>query len=110
MPELMWSLDLSSVCVVDDKGKIVCESKGIHHPDALAKHFADIDLPFNRIGLEAGPLSQWLREGLIQAGFDVVLLKTRHVKAALARPRSKLKSGVALDRREPSPVLSKGEP
>ena len=78
------SLDLSSICVVDDKGKIVCESKVSSDPDALAKHFADIDLPFRRIGLEAGPLSQWLREGLIQAGFDVVLLETRHVKAALS--------------------------
>jgi len=33
--------------------------------------------------LEAGPLSQWLHAGLIQAGFEAVLLETRHVKAAL---------------------------
>jgi transposase len=78
------SLDLSSVCVVDDKGKIICESKVASDPDSLAKYFTDIDLPFDRIGLEAGPLSQWLREGLIQTGFDVVLLETRHVKAALS--------------------------
>lgn len=78
------SLDLSSVCVVDGTGKIVSESKVSSDPDALAKHCADIDLPIARIGLEAGPLSQWLREGLIQAGFDVVLLETRHVKAALS--------------------------
>jgi transposase len=39
---------------------------------------------FKRIGLEAGPLSQWLYEGLTNAGFDVVLLETRHVKAALS--------------------------
>ena len=36
-----------------------------------------------RVGLEAGPLSQWLHAGLIAAGFDAVLLETRHVKAAL---------------------------
>jgi transposase len=37
-----------------------------------------------RIGMEAGPLSQWLREGLIDAGFEVVPLETGHVKAALS--------------------------
>jgi transposase len=40
-----------------------------------------------RIGLEAGPLSQWLHAGLAKAGFDVVLLETRQVKAALSAPR-----------------------
>ena len=37
-----------------------------------------------RIGLEAGPLSQWLHAGLSRAGFEVVLLETRQVKAALS--------------------------
>jgi transposase len=37
-----------------------------------------------RIGLEAGPLSQWLHAGLTAAGFEAVLLETRHVKAALS--------------------------
>jgi transposase len=37
-----------------------------------------------RIGLEAGPLSQWLHAGLARAGLEVVLLETRHVKAALS--------------------------
>ena len=37
-----------------------------------------------RIGLEAGPLSQWLYAGLRRAGCEVVLLETRHVKAALS--------------------------
>ncbi len=35
------------------------------------------------VGLEAGPLSQWLHAGLVEAGFETVLLETRHVKAAL---------------------------
>jgi len=43
-----------------------------------------LGFPVTRIGLEAGPLSHWLYAGLTQAGFDVVLLETRHVKAALS--------------------------
>ena len=36
-----------------------------------------------RIGLEAGPLSQWLFEGLSNAGLPVVCIETRHTKAFL---------------------------
>ena len=35
-----------------------------------------------RIGLEAGPLSQWLYAGLNEAGFAVELLETWHVRDA----------------------------
>jgi transposase len=41
-------------------------------------------VPLTRIGLEAGPLSQWLHAGLTAAGFEAALLETRHVKAALS--------------------------
>ena len=37
-----------------------------------------------RIGLEAGPLSQWLYGALRESGLAVELLETRHVKAALS--------------------------
>jgi transposase len=53
-------------------------------PAALVRFFQALDLPLSRIGLEAGPLSQWLHAGLTAAGFAVVLLETRHVKAALS--------------------------
>src|SRR6266540_1738558 len=46
--------------------------------------FEELGFPMKRIGLEAGPLSQWLHAGLAQAGFETVLLETRHVKAALS--------------------------
>lgn len=78
------SLEQSSVCVVDANGKIVREVKVASEPEALVALFASLGFPLNRIGLEAGPLSQWLHAGLAAAGFDVVLLETRHVKAALS--------------------------
>jgi transposase len=43
-----------------------------------------VGLSIERIGLEAGPLSQWLHAGLTNGGFETVLLETRHVKAALS--------------------------
>ena len=78
------SLKESSVCVVDGTGKIVREAKTASEPEALCQFMARIGFSLTRIGLEAGPLSQWLREGLVDAGFEVVLLETRHVKAALS--------------------------
>ena len=78
------SLELSSVCIVDAKGKIVREAKVASDPDALVAFFKGLGFPVARIGLEAGPLSQWLYAGLAQAGFEAVLLETRHVKAALS--------------------------
>ena len=77
------SLELCSVCVVDGTGRIVREAKVASEPDALVRHFRDSGLAFTRIGLEAGPLSHWLHAGLTEAGFEAVLLETRHVKAAL---------------------------
>lgn len=78
------SLKDSSVCVMDASGKIVREAKVASEPDALVRFFAELGLPVARLGLEAGPLSQWLHAGLSQAGYEVVLLETRHVKAALS--------------------------
>ena len=78
------SLELSSVCVVDAQGRIVKEVKVASDPDALAAWFKEQTFAVSLIGLEAGPLSQWLYAGLTQAGFATVLLETRHVKAALS--------------------------
>jgi transposase len=78
------SLELSSVCVVDAQGKIVKEAKVASEPEALVTFFEALGFAVKRIGLEAGPLSQWLHAGLNRAGFETVLLETRHVKAALS--------------------------
>src|SRR6187431_3605947 len=78
------SLERSSVCVVDATGKIIREAKVASEPEALAGFFRQLGLAVTRIGLEAGPLSQWLHVGLSEAGFEAVLLETRHVKAALS--------------------------
>lgn len=78
------SLEQSSVCVVDAAGRIVREAKVASEPEALVRFFRHAGVPVARVGLEAGPLSQWLHAGLSEAGFEAVLLETRHVKAALS--------------------------
>ena len=78
------SLKDSSVCVVDATGRILREAKVASEPEALVAWFRGLGLEVRRIGMEAGPLSQWLHTGLGEAGLEAVLLETRHVKAALS--------------------------
>lgn len=76
------SLECSSVCVVDATGKIVREGKVASEPAALIAWFGSLGVRVVRIGLEAGPLSQWLYAAMKQAGLAVELLETRHVRDA----------------------------
>jgi transposase len=76
------SLECSSVCVVGAGGKIVREAKVASEPEALIGWFHSLGFDLARIGLEAGPLSQWLYASMKQAGYAVELLETRHVSDA----------------------------
>ncbi len=78
------SLELSSLCVLDAARKVVREAKVASEPEALVAFLRKLGLPVACVGLEAGPLSQWLHDGLRKTGFDAVLLEIRHVKAALS--------------------------
>src|SRR3954453_2380753 len=62
------SLERSSVCVVDASGRVVREAKVASEPEALVDFFRRLGIPLTRVGLEVGPLSQWLDAGLTGAG------------------------------------------
>src|SRR6202049_4085858 len=76
------SLESASLCVVDATGRIVREAKVASEPEVLIEWFRGLGLAMTRIGLEAGPLSQWLYAGMRDAGLAVELLETRHVRDA----------------------------
>ena len=73
----------TSVCIVDDAGKIVREVKVASEPQALLAVLTDPAYRFKRIGLEAGPLSQWLYSALAEAGLPMICVETRHMRAVL---------------------------
>ena len=58
------SVNETSVCIVDDTGRIVREVRVASEPDALLPVLTNPAYHFKRIGLEAGPLSQWLFSAL----------------------------------------------
>src|SRR5438876_4779286 len=77
------SVKETSVCIVDDAGKIVREARVASEPEALLQALANNSYRFKRVGLEAGPLSQWLYSVLAEAGLPVICVETRHMRAVL---------------------------
>ena len=52
-------------------------------PAALLNVLGNPTYRFKRIGLEAGPLSQWLFSGLAEESLPVICVETRHMQAVL---------------------------
>ena len=77
------SVKKTSVCIVDGTGKIVREVKVASEPEALLPVLTNPSYHFKRIGLEAGPLSQWLFSALAEAGLPAICVETRHMRAVL---------------------------
>ena len=75
------SVKETSVCIVDDTGRIVKEVKAASEPQALLKVLGNPAYRFKRIGLEAGPLSQWLFSGLAEAGLPVVCVERWSIRS-----------------------------
>jgi transposase len=77
------SVKQTSVCIVDDAGKIVREARVASEPEALLQVLTNTIYRCKRVGLEAGPLSQWLYSVLAEAGLPVICVETRHMRAVL---------------------------
>src|SRR5262245_45378793 len=77
------SVKETSVCIVDDAGEIVREVKVASEPEALLSVLKNPAYRFRRIGLEAGPLPQWLFSALAEAELPMVCVDTRHMQAVL---------------------------
>ena len=77
------SLKLTSICIVDEKGKIVREGTVASDPEAIAA-FVKLHAPHvARIGLETGATATWLWTELKKMGLPVICIDARHAKAAL---------------------------
>src|SRR6266513_5592118 len=77
------SVKETSICIVDETGRIVGEVKVASEPETLLQVLMNPAYHFKRIGLEAGPLSQWLFSALGEAGLPVICVETRHMQAVL---------------------------
>ena len=83
------SLENTTLCVMAHDGTVIREAVVPSDPAALAADLAQHRRRLMTIGLEAGPLSEWLVRGLAAHGLSAVLMETRQVRAALSARLSK---------------------
>jgi transposase len=79
----------TSLCVVDHAGKIVKEARVPTEPEAIVALLGKGSFTPKRVGLEAGPMSQWLYAGLAEAGLPVICVEAQHMRSALSAQRNK---------------------
>jgi transposase len=77
------SLEETTICVVDETGRIMKEVRTASEPDPLVAALQCAGLPLERIGLEACSLTAWLHEGLRQAGLPAICIEARRANAAM---------------------------
>src|SRR5215207_3665847 len=78
------SLETTTICIMSSDGTITKEAVVATEPDSIAICLGDDLTRIERIGLEAGRLSEWLVRELSVLGIVVTLLETRQVRAALS--------------------------
>jgi transposase len=77
------SLEETAICVVDEIGRIVKERRVASEPQALSEALRDIELPLERVGLEACSLTAWLHDHLRNDGLHAICIETRQANAAM---------------------------
>ena len=77
------SLEETAICVVDGTGRIVKEARAPSEPQALITALRQIELPLERIGLEACSLTAWLHDELRSAGLPAICIETRQANATM---------------------------
>ncbi len=83
------SLRFCALCIVDNKGKVLFERELPCEVVDIAECLSSFQHPIERVGFEAGTMSQHLFFGLSAEGFDVVCMEARQVNAALSAMRNK---------------------
>ena len=78
------SLDTTAVCVLSSSGEVICEVVARSEAEDIARVLQPYATEVVAIGLEAGPMSEWLVRGLESLGLRATLMETRRVHAALS--------------------------
>ncbi len=75
------SLEETAIAIVDETGRTVRETKVATEIEAIDAWLRATGLRIARLGLEAGPLSNWLYAGLRERGWPVICIETRRLRA-----------------------------
>lgn len=83
------SLEETHICIVDQDGKVVRETKAATDPQAIGDALADYANALKRVGVEASSLGSWLHDELAELGLPAIVIDARHARAAMEAQRNK---------------------
>ena len=78
------SVKETSVCVVDDTGKVILEQKVPTEPADIIALLAALGVTYGRIGIEAGPLSVQSRWCIAAAAAHAWMMSARPLTLTIA--------------------------
>ncbi|MEO1121009.1 MAG: IS110 family transposase, partial [Pseudomonadota bacterium] len=83
------SLDFTHICIVDEDGRIIRETKVPTEPSDIARSLYTFRTVLKRVGFEASSLSPWLSSELRKDGLPATVVEARHMASALSAMRNK---------------------
>ena len=78
------SLETTSICILDENGKRVLEGEAESNPEAIGIFLEKSKLEIEKIGLESGNLTHYLKKGLMKMQYRVVVMESRKMAAILS--------------------------
>jgi len=78
------SMNTTFICIVNDKGKVVKELESSSTPEAIDSFLSNTGLKIEKVGLESGCLTHYLKKGLKQKGYEVIGMESHKMAAILA--------------------------
>lgn len=78
------SLKTTFICVLDEKGKRLVECDVDSTPEAIDAFLCKTGLDVEKIGLESGNLSHYLKKGLLKMKYQVIVMESRKMAAILS--------------------------
>ena len=89
------------LCVVNEEGKRMFESKACTDPQAIYDELARSGVQLEKVGLEAGSLSKFVTKGLQNLGLNAICIDARKMAAILAVTINKTDKNDGVPRRPP---------
>jgi transposase len=78
------SLKSTAICILNEKGKRIQEGEVDSTPETIHQFLQQSGFKIDRIGLESGSLTHYLKKGLLKMGYQVVVMESRKMAAILA--------------------------
>jgi transposase len=78
------SMQSTAICILDENGKRIHEGEVDSNPEAIHEFLLKTGIEVEQIGLESGNLTHYLKKGLLERKYQVIVMESRKMAAILA--------------------------